>query len=342
MRRFVANVLSAAVLCAVTVRSEPIGLVLSGGGAKGAYEVGVWQVLEETGISSNVTAISGTSVGAINAALFATRPEAAESLWLEHMEKAFTLNTNRIYRGVRKADERFSEAFIRFWETKQEEPPRLFDGFRFFGGVTGALFEEFGSNLLVEAMADAPSEGFVDSSPLTAAISGSLPAIWPGGTPAVYATALEKGTGTESITWKLNEEPHERRVGMILASAAFPLVFPSVAIDSTNRIDGGWEDKGGVNVPLEPILENHSEIKTVIVVYLAGEAHLRRDRREKNRLAAASTGVRLVEIVPSENIGGLFGCLGVVDASPETAKHLIELGRKDARKVLVEAGLMKQ
>ena len=52
MRRFVENVLSAAVLCAVTVRSEPIGLVLSGGGAKGAYEVGVWQVLEETGIAS--------------------------------------------------------------------------------------------------------------------------------------------------------------------------------------------------------------------------------------------------------------------------------------------------
>ena len=339
MRRFVETILSAVVLGAAVVRAAPVGLVLSGGGAKGAYEVGVWQVLEETGIASNITAISGTSVGAINAALFATRPETAESLWLDHMEEAFTLNTNRLRKGVRKADERFSEAFVRFLETKQEEPPQLSDGFRFFSGVTGGLFEEFASNLLLEAMADAPSEGFVDSSPLTAAISEALPETWPDETPAVYATALEKGAGTESTTWRLNEEPHERRVGMILASAAFPLVFPSVAIDATNRIDGGWEDKGGVNVPLEPILENHPEIKTVIVVYLADEAHLRQDRREKNRSAAAAASVRLIEIIPSENIGGLLGFWGVVDASPETAKHLIELGRKDARKKLREAGL---
>ena len=58
---------------------EPLGLVLSGGGAKGAYEVGVWQAMEEMGLAGDVAAISGTSVGAINAALFATRPDAAET-----------------------------------------------------------------------------------------------------------------------------------------------------------------------------------------------------------------------------------------------------------------------
>ena len=42
--------------------AEPLGLVLSGGGAMGAYEVGVWQELQATGVASNVTAISGKVV----------------------------------------------------------------------------------------------------------------------------------------------------------------------------------------------------------------------------------------------------------------------------------------
>lgn len=51
--------------------SQEIGLVLSGGGGKGAYQVGVWQALKEYGIAQKVTAISGSSVGGLNAALFA-------------------------------------------------------------------------------------------------------------------------------------------------------------------------------------------------------------------------------------------------------------------------------
>ena len=46
-------------------------------------------------------------------------------------------------------------------------------------------------------------------------------------------------------------------------------------------------------------------------------------------------------IVSSMNINGVLGFGGVFDTSPETARHLIELGRKDARKVLAEAGLIK-
>lgn len=46
------------------------GLVLSGGGGKGAYQVGVLKAIAEMGVE--ITAISGASVGALNAALFAT------------------------------------------------------------------------------------------------------------------------------------------------------------------------------------------------------------------------------------------------------------------------------
>ena len=57
------------------------------------------------------------------------------------------------------------------------------------------------------------------------------------------------------------------------------------------------------------------------------------------RAMAEAAGVRLVEIVPSEDIGGAFGWMGVFDPSPETANRLIELGRSDARNALREAGL---
>ena len=46
------------------------GLVLSGGGAKGAYQVGVLKALAEAGLLKDVSYISGDSIGAINAMLY--------------------------------------------------------------------------------------------------------------------------------------------------------------------------------------------------------------------------------------------------------------------------------
>lgn len=55
-------------------------LVLGGGGARGAYQIGVWQALEELGISVNI--ITGTSVGALNGALILQDDfEAAKNMW---------------------------------------------------------------------------------------------------------------------------------------------------------------------------------------------------------------------------------------------------------------------
>ncbi len=49
-------------------RSAKWGLVLSGGGTKGAYEVGVWKAIRELKIP--IKGIAGTSIGALNAAMF--------------------------------------------------------------------------------------------------------------------------------------------------------------------------------------------------------------------------------------------------------------------------------
>lgn len=58
------------------------GLVLAGGGARGAYEVGAWRGVQELGIE--IGAICGTSIGSINGAVFAQGDgETAEKLWRE-------------------------------------------------------------------------------------------------------------------------------------------------------------------------------------------------------------------------------------------------------------------
>lgn len=56
------------------------GLVLGGGGARGAYQVGVWQALKELMIPIKI--ITGTSVGALNGALILQNDfEAAKNMW---------------------------------------------------------------------------------------------------------------------------------------------------------------------------------------------------------------------------------------------------------------------
>ena len=55
-------------------------LVLSGGGSRGSYQIGVWQALEELGVRFSM--VFGTSIGAINAALIAQGDlRLAQNLW---------------------------------------------------------------------------------------------------------------------------------------------------------------------------------------------------------------------------------------------------------------------
>ena len=80
--------------CAAHAGERDIGLVLSGGGAKGAYEVGVWQAICEAGLDRRIGAMSGTSVGSICAVLFSSVGDTnrCESIWKEAMADAFEVN----------------------------------------------------------------------------------------------------------------------------------------------------------------------------------------------------------------------------------------------------------
>ncbi len=59
---------------------EKYGLVLAGGGAKGAYQLGAWKAMREMGIE--FSAVAGVSIGAINGALIAADDyDAADRMW---------------------------------------------------------------------------------------------------------------------------------------------------------------------------------------------------------------------------------------------------------------------
>ena len=62
--------------------SKEYGLVLDGGGARGAYQIGAWKALAEAGVK--ISAVAGTSVGALNGALICMGDVGkAEDIWKE-------------------------------------------------------------------------------------------------------------------------------------------------------------------------------------------------------------------------------------------------------------------
>lgn len=80
MMRRVWSILVIALLVVQSASGEGVGVVLSGGGAKGLYHIGVLKALEEHGVP--VDYISGTSMGAIIGSLYAAgySPEEMEEI----------------------------------------------------------------------------------------------------------------------------------------------------------------------------------------------------------------------------------------------------------------------
>lgn len=78
---------------------DKYALVLSGGGARGAYEVGVWQALRELGIPIHI--VTGSSVGALNGCLVAQNKfDEAVELW-ERIETHHVFDVNEDGRGFK-------------------------------------------------------------------------------------------------------------------------------------------------------------------------------------------------------------------------------------------------
>ncbi len=66
---------------------KKLGLCLSGGGAKGAYQIGALTALKELGIYDSIEVMAGTSIGSVNAAVVGSNSvEVAKDFWFSFEE----------------------------------------------------------------------------------------------------------------------------------------------------------------------------------------------------------------------------------------------------------------
>lgn len=316
---------------------SPMGLVLAGGGGKGAYEIGVWKAFCETGVDKRIKVYSGTSVGAINATLFAAvgDPSQCVSLWKEAVGQVFSCNTKEVQKELDKTAEDLDTLIGDIRKNKKEGEP-LSTGDKIGAAAVMVLSTMLRITDKVNNAMQGPSNsvGVCDSTQLRKVLVKSLPSKWRPNPPMVYVTALSKDEG-EARFFLLNGNSRKRVIDYLMASAAIPGVFDSVEIDGILYVDGGYEKRGGDNIPLRPIREKHPEIHDVFVVYLDSADKLKR-RLKKEEYPNG----RLIEIMPSQSIGGSFGGWeGVFDMSDEKVSGLIKLGYTDAMRVLREYGL---
>lgn len=161
---------------------ERYGLVLAGGGGKGAYQIGAWRALIEMGISFN--AIVGVSIGSINGAMIASGDyEKAVEFW----------NSISVDKGVRISEE-------------LPDPENLFSKKNW-----GTLFKEF---LKKGGLDASPAKDFVSTYIDEKKVRESLIDF------GVIAVPLTQGVTKREIF--IHDIPDGELVDYLLASANIP------------------------------------------------------------------------------------------------------------------------
>ena len=254
------------------VTAPDLALVLSGGGARGAYQVGVLRQLASRYPDLAPGILTGVSAGGIIATHLGSREETfAESV----------VELTRLWSGLRMRD------------VFRVDPVDL----------TSRVFR-WGLRLVGGGMPGSPhARSLVNTTPLRELLMRTLNATPDGVIPgiarrlearalnAVALTASSYSTG-QSVTWVQNrdgcgvltwEQPHRKsiagclRVDHVLASSALPFFFPAV------NVDGAWYGDGGIRLtaPLSPAI--HLGAHRIIAV----STRYARSRLEADRSAIA-------------------------------------------------------
>ena len=231
-------------------RSEPapagedLAIVLSGGGARAAYQVGVLRGMAKHLPDLRFPIITGVSAGAINAAYLASHAGCTAEAVVDLGEIWSRLQVEDIF---------------------QVDPPSLAGDLMRWAGWAARLATG-------ESLIGPDLRGFLDTEPLRRTIRRASPTVdgeivgiesnlERGALRAVAITALNYMTG-QSVTWVQGHsiapstQPQRRHhstrltVEHVMASCSLPLLFPAV------RVAGAWYGDGGVRLaaPLSPAL----------------------------------------------------------------------------------------
>lgn len=226
-----------------------IGLVLAGGGGKGAYELGVWKALDELKLTKYITVFSGTSIGAFNSVLFAMNDmKKADELWEEvTMDKLVPISkSDLIKRGIGL----------------------------YIGGKNLQLAKKF-LNYKLEHGAIANDgaievvEKYLDFNKIKE------------NNKICYA-ACTKLSDFSAKYFKINDFDEETGKKIVLASASLPLIYDCTEVLGEKYIDGGIAD----NIPIQPVYGENCNI--IIVVLLSKEVQVDRTLYPNSKLIVIS------------------------------------------------------
>jgi NTE family protein len=260
-----------------------LGLVLSGGGARGAFQVGVVeQLLRDERFAAGPRVVSGTSAGAINAALIAAgkSPRQLMEFWNGIADDPPVVASARFFDSAARSLARMGvEETLRSivpgrrWRdflkhARHHWPPRR--------GSLLALWVEYlltARYELVNRLLQSIQEPFVARTDalrarLLEALGGEQV---PSGKVRLAINTVDVHSG-RVVRYVNADTPQTSTsdyvcvdaitVDMVLASASIPLLFPPVEIDRRWLWDGGLL----VNTPLAPVVAlGADEIVTVLV-----------------------------------------------------------------------------
>ena len=186
-------------------------LVLNGGGSRGAYEIGVWQALDELGVRFD--GVYGTSIGALNAALFAQGDlSASVKLWSN-------ITVSQIM-AVEDEDDFAIESMI---HRKRDVVPFLMENARHLRMDISPLEE------LVRSILD---EGRVRASGMKLGVMTC------------------KAPQMSGMPVRLSEMKPGSLSDWVIASASCFPIFPARHIEGQRYIDGGYYDNLPVDMAL--------------------------------------------------------------------------------------------
>jgi NTE family protein len=255
-------------------------LVLSGGGARGAYEAGVLRYLFEAlprrlGHAPRIDIVSGTSVGAIHACFVAATAHLAGDARGERLQSVWeSLALGDLFGSVAGEVLRLPRRLIGALRSSRalrgEKPPdRLY----------GLLNTEHLERIVVDAIPWKEIGRNIKAGRIDAA--------------CVAATEIATGRGVVFVQTHASEDaPWEHDPSVVaratrlgpahaLASAAIPVLFPAVRIGDTYFADGGLR----VNTPLSSVLRLGAD-RVLVVALRKGAAGGREGDRQARRVAS--------------------------------------------------------
>lgn len=186
--------------------SKDYGLVLEGGGAKGAYQIGAWRALRENGVK--IKGVSGTSVGALNGGM----------VCMEDVDHAYEIWENISYSKIMDVDDQMMNELFSGDLKKINFLEILKNGFKILGD------RGFDVSPLRELIAKATDEEKIRKSPME-----------------FYVTTFSI-TDRKPLDVDVKALPEGQISEMLLASAYFP-AFKTEKIHGKVYTDGGVTDR---------------------------------------------------------------------------------------------------